>query len=155
MPANGLTHLRQGILPRHLCFHIPQCHEPFCHNSRAGQGTDHLIGPRLRLEAATQIHQAAALSIDGHAVFRGPLYLPGSRSRFQPGGMQLRIASADVQAIHIRQTVSQRAERYQLCASPLQLAQVLVIIKAEGFVLGYSYAHRFFRFCLHLWSRTG
>ena len=29
MPANGLTHLRHGILPCYLCLHIPQSHKPF------------------------------------------------------------------------------------------------------------------------------
>ena len=147
VPANGLTHLGYGILPSYLRFHIPQRHKPLLHNSRAGQGTHHSKGARLRLYALTQIHQAAALSIDRHAVFRGRLYLPEGGRRFQLGGMEFRIASTNVQAIYVRQTVPQRAERDQLCASSLQLAQVLIIIKAEGFILCNTYAHRFFYQC--------
>ena len=97
-----------------------------------------------RLQPFVQVHEAAALSYGGQASeHRFPHAAPHGLVGGKLGRVQLRVAAAQVQAVHAlgQGRVAQRREAHQVCPQLAQGVQGVLVVEAEGLVPGHGNAH--------------
>ncbi len=112
MASNSFAELDYWICPYNICFNIAQRLKLLCHNSSGRKRSYHAVFRILGDQPFTKIHQPAAFTVDGHAVQRGCFDLLAGHSLFKLFGVQFRVASTNVDAINIRQPITDGAEEY-------------------------------------------